>query len=296
MLIEIYSTAFKENNSVRPPIKFHEGLNVILGTQSASNSIGKSSALLVIDFVFGGDTYLYSDAIRNIGNHTIYFCFQFDKKYYFGRNTNSPDNISICNSDYLETSTTMSKKEFLNFLMDNYIHNENNLTFRQLVSTYFRIYGKDNRDENFPLQGYRNQSKKESIKILMNLLDYYKDIEPFQARFDLEEDKLKTFKNARKYSFISNLIGGTKQYEDNINKISTLKAELDSLTYDTVDEITQEDIEQSKHREYLKSNKFNLEIQLERVSRRSKLLDFSIETGLTPTEADLNALQNFSLM
>ena len=41
-----------------------------------------------------------------------------------------------------------SKKDFLNFLMENYISNKTDLTFRQLVSTYFRIYGKSNREEN----------------------------------------------------------------------------------------------------------------------------------------------------
>ena len=87
-----------------------------------------------------------------------------------------------------------SKKDFLNFLMENYISNKTDLTFRQLVSTYFRIYGKSNREENYPLQGYRNQSTKEFIKILMSLLNYYKDIEPFHARYDLESDRLKTFK------------------------------------------------------------------------------------------------------
>ena len=80
MLVEIYSPVFMENNEIRKPIKLKEGLNVIQGATKGSNSIGKSSALLAIDFVFGGDTYLNSDGVKNIGNHTIYSCFKFDKK------------------------------------------------------------------------------------------------------------------------------------------------------------------------------------------------------------------------
>lgn len=293
MLVEIYSPVFKENGKIRAPIVFKNGLNVVLGTQTASNSIGKSSSLLAIDFAFGGDTYLNSDGVRNIGNHTIYSCFKFDKKYYYGRSTENPDTIIICNSDYSETEKIISKKDFLNFLMENYISNKTDLTFRQLVSTYFRIYGKSNREENYPLQGYRNQSTKESIKILMSLLDYYKDIEPFHARYDLESDRLKTFKNARKYSFIANLVGGKKQYEENINKIANLKAELESLTDTTSDEVTKEEIEKSKYCEVLKENKLYLETQLERFQRRSKLLSISMEYGLMPTEADLQALSEF---
>ena len=87
MLVEIYSPVFKEKGKIRAPIVFKNGLNVVLGTQTASNSIGKSSSLLAIDFAFGGDTYLNSDGVRNIGNHTIYSCFKFDKKYYYGRST-----------------------------------------------------------------------------------------------------------------------------------------------------------------------------------------------------------------
>lgn len=40
-------------------------------------SIGKSSSLLAIDFVFGGSTYVKSDGVKHEGHHTIYFKFQF---------------------------------------------------------------------------------------------------------------------------------------------------------------------------------------------------------------------------
>lgn len=52
MLIEIKSTAFRQNT-----ISFNKGLNVILGDEKASNSIGKSTMLKVIDFAFGGESY-----------------------------------------------------------------------------------------------------------------------------------------------------------------------------------------------------------------------------------------------
>ncbi len=58
MLTEMTSPVFKEKGKERPPIRFKGGLNVVLGKEDGENSIGKSSALLAIDFVFGGDTYL----------------------------------------------------------------------------------------------------------------------------------------------------------------------------------------------------------------------------------------------
>ena len=57
MLVEIHCDEFMSYGKPRKPIIFHEGLNTVLGGQSADNSIGKSTFLLIIDYVFGGDTY-----------------------------------------------------------------------------------------------------------------------------------------------------------------------------------------------------------------------------------------------
>ncbi|KKB27028.1 hypothetical protein MM26B8_03050 [Mycoplasmopsis meleagridis] len=293
MLVEIYSPVFRKNRTIRPPIRFNLGLNVIQGTDQASNSIGKSSALLAIDFVFGGDTYLDSDGVRNIGNHTIYSCFEFDKKYYFGRSTADPDLIKICNYDYSEKNKTLTKSEFLNWLKEKYSIDQTNLSFRQLISTYFRIYGKNNLQEKFPLQGYQGQNTRDSIKVLISLFNYYKKIELYQSRFDLESDKLKTYKSARKYDFISSLVGGKNQYEENLQKIADLKATLDSLTDTNTEAITQEEIEESKRHEALKEEKYNLEVKLSRLKRRVNLINVSLEYGLMPTEADLEALTEY---
>ena len=39
-------------------VPFHPGLNVVLGDDNATNSIGKSTLLMLVDFVFGGSTLL----------------------------------------------------------------------------------------------------------------------------------------------------------------------------------------------------------------------------------------------
>ena len=52
MLTEIFCDKFKQKR-----ITFRNGLNVVLGDDNATNSIGKSTFLLIVDFVFGGDTY-----------------------------------------------------------------------------------------------------------------------------------------------------------------------------------------------------------------------------------------------
>lgn len=65
MLVEMRSPVFKEKGKERPPIRFKEGLNVVLGKEDGAMSIGKSSSLLAIDFVFDGSTYVKSDGVKH---------------------------------------------------------------------------------------------------------------------------------------------------------------------------------------------------------------------------------------
>ena len=48
MHVEIKSSAFKIKTEERPPIRFKRGLNVILGKNDGTMSIGKSSTLLCL--------------------------------------------------------------------------------------------------------------------------------------------------------------------------------------------------------------------------------------------------------
>lgn len=50
MLLEVRSDKFRQS-----AIQFRAGLNVVLGDDNATNSIGKSSLLMVLDFVLAGN-------------------------------------------------------------------------------------------------------------------------------------------------------------------------------------------------------------------------------------------------
>ena len=50
MLKTIKCDKFIDHGVPREPIRFHNGLNVILGEKGATNSIGKSTLLMIIDF------------------------------------------------------------------------------------------------------------------------------------------------------------------------------------------------------------------------------------------------------
>lgn len=294
MLIEMKSPAFKEKGKERPVTTFKEGLNIILGKQDGENSIGKSSAMLAIDFVFGGNTYLSSDGVKHIGDHSIYFAFQFDgKKYYFCRNTAEAEKIFVCDEKYEFSGDTWDRQQFVDWLKVQYKIDFMDLSFRTTLSSFFRIYGKDNTDERRPLRGIPGQGMQDSITMLVKLFDRYKDIEVYSKKRKEEDDKLKAYREARKYRFVSDLVGGSTQYEANLAEIRSLELQLQTLTVEEVEEHSETDIEKSRQKSALSGTKLQLETELQAKQRRLKLLDMSLEYGLYPTEADLTALQEF---
>ena len=294
MLIEMTSPVFKEKGKERPPIRFKEGLNVVLGKEDGENSIGKSSAMLAIDFVFGGNTYLSSDGVKHIGDHTIFFTFEFDgKPYYFARNTASPDDIHICSEGYQLTGDAWTKQEFANWLKEKYHIDFSGLSFRETMSSFFRIYGKENTDERRPLKGLPGESMQKSIDILVKLFDRYKDVEVFNGRLEEQKKKLAAYREARKYRFVPDLVGGKTQYDENVAQIRSLQVELDNLTAEQVEDQKDVDIEKSRIKSQLQASKLRLETEMQSKQRRLSLLNMSLEYGLYPTEADLSALQEF---
>lgn len=294
MLIEMKSPAFKEKGKERSPIIFKEGLNVVLGKEDGENSIGKSSAMLAIDFVFGGNSYISSDGVKHIGHHTIYFAFKFNEHlYYFARNTGMPDVVYVCTRNYEMTSVSKTKQEYVDWLKEQYGMDFPGLSFRDTVSNFFRIYGKENLDERHPLKEGPGDNMQKSIIRVVKLFDRYKDIEIYNTRLDEQKKRLETFTKARKYDFISNLVGGKKQYEENLEQIRLLQMQLDNLTTEQVETSNEEEIEKSHVKAHLKDARLRMETELLAKQRRLSLLDMSMEYGLYPTEADLSELQEF---
>ena len=127
-----------KNGQIREPIRFHAGLNAVLGDDNGSNSIGKSTFLMILDFVFGGSDYVKkcTDVQENVKGHTINFTFEFaGKKYHFSRNTIDYNKIIRCDSDYqpLEDEPTLSIQQYGNFLCDQYGLSAEGITWRGAI-------------------------------------------------------------------------------------------------------------------------------------------------------------------
>ncbi len=224
MLKEIYCDKFVVNGEIRKPIKFHTGLNTVLGSKSAKNSIGKTTFLLIIDFCFGGMDYvnLNSDINDIIGPHTIYFKFEFGKEeYFFARDISKSHSVQVCD-DKRNVLSTMSIDSFREFLFDKYQLLGRGNSFRDIVNGYFRIYGKDNATERYPLKAHGNDTMEKGIRRLMLLYGVYGKLADLEKELSEAEELENTYKNGHKHKLIKG-VKSKKEYEKNNEKIDELE-------------------------------------------------------------------------
>ncbi len=230
MLKELRCDKFIENGRIRPPIVFNMGLNTLIGSESGSNSIGKSTFLMVLDFVFGGDDYIFKsvDTQTNVGVHTIEFKFIFDNEpFYFSRSTGDYTVVNICNEDY-KVIQTVSNDKYMNILSEKYRLNLPGLTFRGAVARFFRVYGRETLDEKHPLKQATRESDKDGIKGLIKLCDKYSSIEEQEKLTSVAKDEESTFKKAQKYKFVQS-VTTQKAYKENNKRIIELEEESTEL-------------------------------------------------------------------
>lgn len=229
MLYEIWCDQFKCNNKLRGVIRFNETLNVVKGHDSGTNSIGKSTFLLAIDFAFGGNSYAEDKSlIKKIGHHTINYCFKFGNEfYYFSRNTATPKEVNICNAEYV-LQETIPIDEYNNKLLKLYNIDLPNISFRQIVGRYFRVYGRGSSNERKPLASYDGEAPKESLIALLKLFNGYTPIEKLYLELKNKDERKKAIINADKYNLVK-IIKSKKDYQKNLSDIERLNGELQSL-------------------------------------------------------------------
>lgn len=293
MLYEILCEQFKCNDKPRGIIRFNETLNVVKGHDSGTNSIGKSTFLLAIDFAFGGNSYAEDKSlIKKIGHHTINYCFKFgDEFYYFSRNTATPKEVNICNAEYV-LQETIPIDEYNNKLLKLYSIDLPNISFRQIVGRYFRVYGRGSSNERKPLASYDGEAPKESLIALLKLFNGYTPIETLYLELKDKDERKKAIINADKYNLVT-IIKSKKDYQKNLSDIERLNGELQSLARFGRQELLYLDPAQAEKAAEYKS-------RYETLTRRKKQLwakYYSIKNNAERTHAstaqDFNALLQF---
>lgn len=143
MLTEIFCDKFIEDGRPRGAIRLHPGLNIVVGDGSEkSNSIGKSTFLMIVDFCYGGVDYVQKekDTQTHVGAHFIKFRFDFDgRPYFFSRSTSETEYrvVNVCDENY-EIVRKISLERFKEDLKKMYGLRNLDLTFRAISASITR--------------------------------------------------------------------------------------------------------------------------------------------------------------
>ncbi len=273
-------------------INFHSSLNVILGDDKATNSIGKTTMLMIIDFIFGGNSYIEknSDVIDNVGHHRFDFEFQFgDHNYYFTRATNNHLTITICDENY-KSIKEISLDEYKQFLSEKYDNDFLGTTFRSVVGNYSRIWGKNNYEVEKPLK-QQNSNSETSIINIIKLFNKYKSIESLERQMKVIEDKKKAINKAVNNDLIPSIT--KSQYHKNLleleeldKKVNKIKKEMIDINLDISAIMSEEVLE-------LKNQKSELLLKRNQIANKIKRINLNLNSDDIKVNTKIDKLIEF---
>lgn len=256
MLKQISSNVFREKT-----IKFHEGLNAILGDDKGSNSIGKSSLLMIIDFIYGGNSYIKEniDTVKHLGHHYFEFVLEINgKNHFYRRGTESSKIVEVCDI-YFRSIRNLELKEYTNILKESYFSEIANLSFRSAVGTFSRVAQKKNKFDTKPLKVVVNSKEKDCVNNLIKLFDLYSELEEIEKDIKLINKELNAIANANEFNYINKITKRT--YNKNLRDIEKENEIVKKMS-----------IEMSlKLKEYELENRNNLNYELYELKRSKEL-------------------------
>lgn len=217
MLVEINC-----NHFIKKKIILNSNLNIVVGDNKATNSIGKSTFLMIIDFIFGGTTYLTHnrDIYDNIGEHEFTYSFKFKNEIFKFKRVVLGDKQKIfkCDDSYNETEE-IDLKKYLIFLKEKYEIEE--LTFREMVGLFMRVWGKKNNSVLNVLKTVPEEAEKTAIVRLIKIFGKYN----FISIYEKEQKKIGKKKVALDKAISEKIIHkiSETEYKKNVKKIDELE-------------------------------------------------------------------------
>lgn len=251
-------------------IIFKEKLNIVVGDRANSNSIGKSTLLKIIDFVYGGDTLIThsKDVSETLGHHSYIFQLQLDKGYIFERNTGTPALLHLHESD--GTKLELSTSTYLGFLRLHYTNSIEDLSFRSVVSLVTRVWGRDNLDVRRPLHNFNQESGSQCVDWLIKVFKRFSPLADMSIRQANLLAEQKSLNAAAKQSIIPKIT--KSKYHKNTEDIALqefrlekIRTEISSLAMSINELIDEALLEQKAQKNQLLEIKMSISSELERV-------------------------------
>lgn len=301
MLREINCKGFIKN-----PLIFGKGLNSILGDDYSTNSIGKSTILMIIDFVFGGGSYIEknSGAIKELGHHSFNFKFTFNNQaHFYKRSTENHLIVSICDKDY-NVISEINAKAYTDELKKLY-NIKNSSTFRSMVNPYSRIWGKGNYDVDKPIHNHIQNKESEAVDNLIKLFDLFESISETKIKIKSQEESKKIIAGLHKKNYVQKIT--KKQFDHNEFEIGRIQNEIKTIQNNLLKFTL--NIEELSNKELidLKTQKKKLIDSQSLILNKIRRLDLSLGTRKTkskyfkrlseffenPNEAKIEEIENF---
>ena len=295
MLVEIKSEAFKGKGITDGTITFHKGLNTIIADETANNSTGKSSFLLAIDFAFGGSSYVSNEAkiVENVGHHILKFTFRIKgKDLYFSRSTQTPNEVSICNSDYAEVER-ISLTDYCKLLAEKYELQDALTSFRGAISPYFRISHKSSKTLADFLKGNKQAADRNCIICFEKLFNRFNEIEETKKKADDAKKANDTFSEAIRRNYIPSSVKSESDLKETQEKIEKLKSELSEISSKNDEQLINFDIKNAEHLRELEHKYKSISARKTRLENKIVLTENSLEGISAPTTEELTVLQSF---
>lgn len=264
----------------RGKITFQNGLNTVMGTDVGSNSIGKSTFLMIIDFVFGGNDYVekLTEVQTEVGDHSICFAFKFsDGMHYFSRSSANYKYVQRCDSDYKPLNEeAMPLESFCKFLLSHYNMTLEGLTFRNAIGRCMRVYKREVLDVELPLQEAKKESLAAGITGLLKLTNLYSGVAAQSKATEAAKDKYSTFRKARTYSYIPSVKNKT-EFKKNAVRIEELETELREIEEKSSNGILTLDTMQA-------DRVAELQLQLKELKRKKRRLNAQMKSVCSDSE------------
>jgi len=224
MLLSIQSPVLRAGT-----IKFKQGLNVIIGDNNGANSIGKSSILMIVDFVYGGDTYIdhNKDTVQELGPHEFIFTLLIkNTQHVFSRDTANYKSVRYYQVDG-KPPVVLKSTDYTKLLKKLYNVEHWSENFRAMVGLYTRVWGKDNKDVFRPLHLFPTQKSSECVDHIIEIFEVDADIKEIKSKLSAFESEQLNISGTYKADIVKRIT--KKSYNKNQDEMNNIASEINDI-------------------------------------------------------------------
>ena len=298
MLTEIYSPQFAAHIGDNRHIRFRRGMNVIRGGEQAENSIGKSTVLSIIDYAFGGDAFIKSDAVQDyaVGNHEIFFTHEFPSgNRYFSRNTAYSTQVREYRDDsYAVLSGSMDIDDFRRLLKEESGLDDPDLSWRECVGIFSRVNASHGINYEKPLNVSSRVADMQGVRTLEKMFGVFQPVRQLEKSAEDTRKQFDAIRDAARLGLSTYIsLKNKRERMKAQTMLETSKRELDNLKLTVDQRLFDDAVASSEHAIALKAEINELRQRKDMITAKIGLIDRSKEGRHAVELRQFEALRQF---